>query len=352
VLSALRGITARKLLEVASRVGTASACLAEVRGGRAGSETDRRFAARVGADDLASGLRACGARFVAWGDEEYPPQLGQIHDPPAALFVRGAGLPRIDVAVAVVGARTCSDLGREIARSIGGGLAASGITVVSGAARGIDAAAHEGALAAGGRTVAALGCGIDQTYPRGSRALIERIADAGALISEYPPGVPPEPFRFPARNRIVAGLAGATVVVEGAPGSGSLITGDHALEFGRDVYAVPGAVTNPLASVPLELIREGATMIRGVEDLLLDLKLDGDGGPARRADVSLIEQAALDLLAERVLPERIARGMGLSVAEVIPVLMSLEMKGLVRGVGGRYEPTLAAARPGGEPARP
>lgn len=342
VLSALRGITPGGLLQVAARHGTASACLAEVAEGRAGSEADGRAARELRARNIDMAVRACGARFVPWGHPDYPSQLAEIHDPPAALFVRGGDLPTMPGAVAVVGARACTDLGREISRSVGMGLAAAGVVVVSGAARGIDASAHEGALDARGRTVAVLGCGIDQTYPPGSRALLARIVEAGGLVSEYPPGVPAEPFRFPARNRIIAGLAGATVVVEGAAGSGSLITGDHALEFGRDVYAVPGAVNNPLSAVPLELIRQGATMIRGAEDLLDDLRLGGSGARGRRADVSLIEQAALDLLTGPVLPERVASGMGLAVADVLAVLMGLEMKGLVRSVGGRFEPTLAA----------
>lgn len=342
VLSALRGITPGRLLEVADRAGDAAACLAAIREGRAGSEADRRFADRLDPDEIAAAARESGARLVPWGSAEYPQQLVSIHDPPAALYVKGGALPDMPRAVAAVGARRCTDLGREIARSIGRGLAAAGVTVVSGAARGIDAAAHEGALDAGGLTVAVLGCGIDQVYPPGSRALIGRIGETGAVVSEYAPGVPPEPFRFPARNRLIAGLAAATVVVEGAARSGSLITGDHALEFGRDVYAVPGAVTNPLAEVPLALIREGAIMIRGVEDLLSDLKLDGADGPLRRVDLTLIERAALDELTERVLPEKVAGALGLSVPDVLPVLMSLEMKGLARAVGGRFEPTLAA----------
>ncbi|MBI2238034.1 MAG: DNA-protecting protein DprA, partial [Actinobacteria bacterium] len=216
--------------------------------------------------------------------------------------------------------------------------------VVSGAARGIDAASHEGALGVGGTTIAVLGCGIDIAYPSGSRSLIACIARAGAVVSEYPPGVPAEPFRFPARNRIVAALGSALVVVEGAAGSGSLISADHALDIGRTVYAVPGAVNNPLAQVPLALIREGAVPIRGVDDLLWDLKLSSvlPGSGAPRADVSLAEEIVLSLLTGPVLPEKVAREMGLSVPEVIPLLMGLEMKGLVRSVGGRFEQRLRA----------
>jgi DNA processing protein len=221
------------------------------------------------------------------------------------------------------------------------GLSLAGIQVVSGAARGIDAAAHEGALGSGAPTVAVLGCGIDVLYPAGSRDLLRRIVREGSIVSEYPPGVPAKPFRFPARNRIVAGLSRATVVIEGAAGSGSLITGEHALEFGREVYAVPGAVNNPLAEVPLALIRDGAGAIRGLDDLLSDLCLDAAKGPP--PDLSLAERAALDALVGPTLPERVANELRVGLADAITVLMSLELRGLVRSVGGRFESTIAAS---------
>jgi DNA processing protein len=351
VLSALAGLTPRRLLAAAVQAGTARACLELARDGRLGSEEDRRLAGLLEPEDLAAAVQACGARFVTCDEPDYPPQLRTIHDPPLGLFVRGSGLPQELAAVAVVGARRCTDLGREIARDIGSGLASLGVTVVSGAARGIDGAAHEGAL--GGSTgsgscatVAVLGCGIDQAYPPGSRDLIRRILEHGALVSEYPPGVPARPFRFPARNRIVAGLSRATVVVEGAGGSGSLITGEHALEFGREVYAVPGAVNNALAQVPLALVRDGATMIRGVQDLLADLGLDGLA-PARPADLTLAQHAAIEALAGPTLPERVARELGIPLTDALTMLMELEMRGLVRGVGGRFEATLAARSAGG-----
>ncbi len=351
VLSALAGLTPRRLLAAAVEAGTAEACLELVRDGRLGSEEDRRLTGLLEPEDLAAAVQACGARFVTCDEPDYPSQLGSIHDPPFGLFIRGGDLPREVAAVAVVGARRCTELGREIARDIGGGLACLGVTVVSGAARGIDAAAHEGALRASsgsgsGVTVAVLGCGIDQAYPAGSRDLIRRILERGALVSEYPPGVPARPFRFPARNRIVAGLSRATVVVEGADGSGSLITGEHALEFGREVYAVPGAVNNALAQVPLALVRDGATMIRGVQDLLADLGLDGLG-PVRPADLTLAQHAAIEALAGPTLPERVAREVGIPLTDALTLLMELEMRGLVRGVGGRFEATLAAHPAGG-----
>jgi DNA processing protein len=167
-------------------------------------------------------------------------------------------------------------------------------------------------------------------------------------VSEYPPGVPARPFRFPARNRIVAGLCRATVVIEGAAGSGSLITGEHALEFGREVYAVPGAVNNPLAEVPLALIRDGAGMIRGPDDLLSDLGLDAALTPP--PDLSLAERAALDALVGPTLPEHVARELHVGLADALTLLMALELRGLVRSVGGRFESTIAARAASG-PAR-
>jgi len=256
---------------------------------------------------------------MPFGSAGYPPQLENLEDPPAALFVKGRPLPPRERAVAIVGARNCSDLGRELATAIGHDLATSGVCVVSGAARGIDAAGHQGALDAGGHTVAVLGCGIDQAYPRWSERTIERIAKTGTLVSEYPPGIPPEPYHFPARNRIVAAMCTGLVVVEGAEGSGSLISAEHALDLGRDVFAVPGAITNPLAHVPNVLIREGATLIRGVDDLMRDLKLvDGRKRAPMRLDLTLAEQAALELVVGPVLPEKVARGLGVSVPEVLP----------------------------------
>lgn len=344
VLSALRGITPRRMIEVGAERGTAAATLAWIRRGKAGSEKDAAFARTLDAHAIQAATEACGARLVPWGSPEYPRQLRSIHDPPAALFVAGDLPPDPTLAVAVVGARRSSELGREIARDLGRSLGLAGVSVISGAARGIDAAAHEGALSADAHTFAVLGCGLDVAYPPGSRELLGRMRAGGSgVISEYPPGVPPDPWNFPARNRIVAGLCSATVVVEGAEGSGSMITAEHALEFGRDVFAVPGAVNGALASVPLRLIREGATMIRGAEDLLHDLGLELIRDEvARRVDLSEDERRVLDRLPVPTLADRLASELGASVPEVVGVLMRLELRGFVRNVGGRYESTLKA----------
>jgi DNA processing protein len=347
VLLSLSGLKPAGLLLAAGRLGSASACLDALRRAELGSEGDRSFAARIDPAEIRRSLEARGARFVAAGDEEYPPQLNELEDPPAGLFVRGRRLPSRVGTVAVVGARRCSDLGRELGRAIGRDLATFGACVVSGAARGIDASAHEGALDAGGWTLAVLGSGIDVPHPQASRRLLERISAVGTIVSEYPPGVPADAFRFPARNRLIAGLASALVVVEGAERSGSLISARHALSIGREVFAVPGAITNPLSAVPNTLIREGATLIRDADDLLGDLHLASSEGRAPiPIDLSLAERAALEAIAGPVLPERIATELGVGIPDAIGLLLTLEMRGLVRCVGGRYERRLAAGRSG------
>jgi DNA processing protein len=341
VLSALRGITPRKLLLVALECGSAAATLARIARGRAGSERDRASARTLRAEQIEAAAEACGSRFVTWSSPEYPAQLRHIHDPPAALYVIGRMPADVTSAVAVVGARRCTALGRETAHEIGHGLGLAGVTVVSGAARGIDTAAHEGALGVTGSTLAVLGSGLDVAYPFDGRPLVRRIAREGALVSEYPPGVPPSPHHFPARNRIVAGLCCATVVVEGAERSGSMITAEHAMEFGRDVFAVAGAANSAMSDTPLQLIREGATLIRGADDLLSDLGLELDHSRIdRQVELDPAERRVLAEVIEPTLPDRLAAALGVPLPEVVGTLMRLELRGFVRNVGGRFETTL------------
>ena len=346
VLSGLRGITPGRLIALAAERGSAAATLERIARGEAGSEKDGAFARSLRPEDIEAAADACGARLVTWSSAEYPPQLRQIHDPPPALYVIGRDLPDVTSSVAVVGARWCTALGREAAHAIGRGLGLAAVTVVSGAARGIDSAAHEGALSVSGSTVAVLGSGLDVPYPFDVRELVGRIAGEGALVSEYAPGVPPSPHHFPARNRIVAGLCRATVVVEGAERSGSLITAEHAMEFGRDVFAVPGSMNSALSHVPLQLIREGATMIRGAEDLLNDLGFELDPSDIeRRLELDEAERRILAEVIEPTLPDRLAAALGMPLHEVVGTLMRLELRGFVRNVGGRFETTLR--RPAG-----
>jgi DNA processing protein len=346
VLLGLASLTPRRLLQLAGRRGPARSCLRAVRAGRAGSEADQALARELDGAGLLAKVTAAGARLVAATDHEYPSRLLDLFDPPAGLFVRGDGLDRLEPRVAIVGARNCSGPGAEIASMLGGALARAGVCVVSGGALGIDAAAHRGAIEAGGATLAVMGCGIDRTYPRQNRRLLGRVADCGALVSEYPPGVTAMPFRFPARNRIIAALSRAVVVVEGATGSGSMITADHALDIGREVLAVPGPITGPLSAVPHALIREGATLIRGPEDLLTDLGLEpmaaapngsGDTPALWTAGMDAAERKVWDALTVSSPPDRLASLTGLSVPEVVSALVGLEMRRLVMQTGGRYE---------------
>jgi len=340
-LASLYNFMPRTVAELAERHRTAAMCVEAILDGEAGtpSERDQLRAAHPG--EIAAKVEACGARVVAPGDAEYPASLEDLADPPAVLFVRGRSLLELYPRVAVIGSRRCSSAGEDIAKRIGAGLARAEVTVVSGGAIGIDGHSHRGALGAKGPTLAVLGCGIDVAYPPSHRKLLREIEAAGAVVSEYPPGVRAEPFRFPARNRIIAGLVEALVVVEGSGASGSLITTKHALELGRDVYAVPGPVTSSLSEVPLALIRDGARLIRGADDLLLDLgRLDPESGAARTAGLTARERAVLDALDVHSLPERIAQELGLDLGDALGALVGLEMRGLVRSAGGRFESRL------------
>jgi DNA processing protein len=342
VLLGLDSWTPRKLIELAERHPSAAGCLEAIRRGAGSSERDRDRAGRLSPRAVAAAASEAGARLVALGDDEYPPVLLDLFDPPAGLFVRGRDLREDGARVAIVGARNATPSGREVAHGLGRALAQAGATVVSGAARGIDSAAHGGALAGRGPTLAVLGSGIDVAYPRAHADLVERIAAVGSVVSEYPPGTQPRSFRFPARNRLVAGLSSGVVVVEGAERSGSIITAEHALDLGRTVFAVPGPVASELSWVPLTLIREGATLIRNETDLLEDLSLaspetTGEAAPPpdglRRDEV-----AAWKALRSTMTLEAVAVGAGLSIPAALAALSTLEVRGLARSTGGRFEP--------------
>ncbi|HEX5936375.1 MAG TPA: DNA-processing protein DprA [Actinomycetota bacterium] len=335
-LAELRSLRPLHVHATSWAVGSARGCVDAVRAGRLGSDGDRAWLAGVDPGRTWERTTRSGAQLVTPADPGYDERLNDLRDPPACLFVRGRALPEARDRVAIVGSRKCSHLGRDVARDLGRALVLVGVTVVSGAAQGIDAAAHRGALDAGGRTVAVLGSGIDVRYPASSRGLLEEIAEHGTIVSEYPPGTPAGPQHFPARNRIVVALARALVVVEGASRSGSRISVDHALELGRDVFAVPGPVTSPLAETPLEMIREGATMIRGAADLLEDLGL-GELPPAPPPDLDEDERRVFAALAGRSLPDALARQTRMSIPAVVTTLTRLEVRGLVVNVGGRYE---------------
>jgi DNA processing protein len=267
-----------------------------------------------------------GFRFVSRA--ELPPLLAAVHDPPAGLFVRGAGDLELlrDDAVAVVGARACSGYGASVARMLGRELAAGGLVVVSGLARGVDAEAHRGSLDAAAPTVAVLGCGIDRDYPAAHAELARRIGDTGLIVSEYAPGVEPAPWRFPARNRIIAGLCAATVVVEARERSGALITADLALEEGREVFAVPGEIGSALSAGTNALLKLGAALLTSSADVLDAYGLT----PPESAE----PEGLLDLLPATA--DELARRTGLPVGQVSQTLMQLELAGRLTVNDGVY----------------
>ena len=273
-------------------------------------------------------LAAGGFGFLARSAAAFPPLLRSIHDPPPGLFLRGAADPELlsRPAVAVVGARACSGYGASVARMLGRELARAGLLVVSGLARGIDAEAHRGALEAERPTVAVLGSGIDRDYPAAHAQLARRIAASGLIVSEYAPGVEPAPWRFPARNRIVAGLCAAAVVVEARERSGALITADLALEEGREVFAVPGEIGSALSAGTNGLLKLGAAPLTAAADVLSSFGLEQSGRP--------IDDGLLDLLPATA--DELVRRTGMSAAGVARALVELELAGAAMAHDGVY----------------
>jgi DNA processing protein len=265
---------------------------------------------------------------------ELPPLLGAIHDPPSRLYLRGAGEPELLTApaVAVVGARACSPYGAQVARMLGRELAAAGVVVVSGLARGVDGEAHRGALETQGHTVAVLGCGIDRDYPAVHASLARSIAERSLIVSEYEPGVEPAAWRFPARNRVIAGLCVATIVVEARERSGALITADFALDEGREVFAVPGEITSSLSAGTNALLRLGATPLTAVSDVLESLGIERpEAAPVQLGEVAM---ALLARLPAGV--DELVRASGLTAAQVAAALAELELAGVAAEGDGLY----------------
>jgi DNA processing protein len=286
---------------------------------------ERRFDAGAYLERLAAG----GYRFLPRSSADFPALLRAIHDPPAGLFLRGAAKPALlsCPAAAIVGARACSGYGASVARSLGRELAAAGLVVVSGLARGIDAEAHRGALETGVATVAVLGCGIDRDYPAAHAELARRVAEAGLIVSEYAPGVEPAPWRFPARNRIVAGLCAATVVVEARERSGALITTDLAMEEGREVFAVPGEITSALSAGTNALLKLGAAPLTSASDVLASFGIELEPAQGERLPILELLPASADEL---------VRKSGLGADEIARTLVELELDGQVTVQEGIY----------------
>jgi DNA processing protein len=286
-----------------------------------------------------------GLTVVPYAEPTYPRILWQIPDPPIALWVRGNTAALSQPGIAVVGSRNATPAGLDAARRIGRDIAEAGLTVVSGLARGIDAAAHAGALAAGGTTIAVLGCGADVVYPSGHAALAANVAAAGAIVSEFPPGTPPLPWHFPLRNRIISGLSRGVVVVEASERSGSLITARAALEQGREVLAVPGGIASGQHRGCHGLIKDGARLVETVEDILEQVGWDrrpamsSRSGTGRSPGVDSKSLSNNDL--ERVMASGETYGLddlvertGRAAPDLLAELTRLEIAGKVTRSGG------------------
>jgi DNA processing protein len=282
-----------------------------------------------------------GARVITSEDEEYPAALREIHDPPIVLYVRGHLTERDRNTVAVVGSRKASHYATECAKKLSFQMAYAGLTVVSGLARGIDTAAHQGALAAKGRTIAVIGSGLGELYPPENAALADRIAESGAVISEFPIETKPDRQTFPIRNRIVTGMSFGVLVVEAGANSGALISANMAAEQGRTLYAVPGRIDSPAALGSNRLIQQGAKLVISVDDILDDLPLVFSKKPdlpasVPAADLTPDQQKVFDALgSDETLLESVIATSGLTAAVVSSTLLGLEIRRLVKQLPGK-----------------
>lgn len=279
------------------------------------------------------------ARLITLIDDDYPALLKPLADAPPVLYVRGTLSPHDTRALAVVGTRRATSYGRDATTKLVGELAANGVTIISGLAQGIDAAAHSVTLREGGRTIAVLGSGIDIIYPRENTALAQKITEQGALISEFPIGASPNARNFPRRNRVISGLALGLLVVEAPEDSGALITATYAAEQGRDVFAVPANIFNPSGTGTNRLIQEGAKLVTSASDILEELNLSYDNLQTRHHTERIqpdnaIEAALVALMgADPIHIDELVRQSGLNVAQVTSTLTILELKGLAQMVG-------------------
>lgn len=322
---------------------------------QAGCSPELAGAIRRGADTAAlrridrqvADVERCSIRVMAFTEPTYPQRLAAIPDPPPLLYYTGEWRERDALAVAIVGGRQASPAGRALTEDIAAALAEAGWTVVSGMARGIDAAAHRGALAAQGRTIAVLGCGVDRTYPPEHDELRRQIDAQGIVVSELPVGMPPQSHHFPKRNRIISGLSLGVLVAEARVSSGSLITAALALEQGREVFALPGSPRDERCRGSNRLIRDGAKLIESAADILEELAPQVDVAPASGAVRSTArsgtlgaltpeEQRVYDILSDEAQPvDAVIEQAGLSAAQVSATLLALELRGHVRQLPGQ-----------------
>ena len=347
--------TAGKLLrEFGSPDAIFSASLTALEGQRLPAAVAQALHSQRPLSDAAKELaqvQAAGCRLLTWDEPEYPARLKEIYDPPPLLYVRGNIELLSRHMISMVGARRPTPYGNQMAERISRDLADRGLVISSGLARGIDASAHKGALSsATGATIGVLGCGIDVVYPKENKKIFEQIEQRGAIISEFPIGTFPAPQNFPIRNRIIAGMALGVVVVEGAQYSGSLITARLAMEFGREVFGVPGHVTQPSSFGPNQLIKQGAKLVTGWEDVVEELPtpvraelmpVESASHEERAAlvegSLSPIERPLYSLLSvdEARHVDDLVELSGLTSSEVLAALFDMELKSVIRQLPGK-----------------
>jgi DNA processing protein len=341
----IRGIGSARVQRLLKAFGDLHSAWAAPRSALAAAGLDDRAADAIASsrgsiepEALLDGCLRRGIRVLIWKDAEYPVRLKELPTPPPVLYLKGTLCESDNLSAAVVGTRKTTAYGREVARMFASALAVSGVTVVSGMARGIDAEAHTAALERNGRTLAVFGCGVDILYPPEHGRLARRIEESGALISDYPPGTPPDAANFPPRNRIIAGLSMATLVVEAGEESGALLTASYAADYGREVFAVPGSVLSESSRGCNRLIASGAQVAISPEEFLTALELDRTGPSIQMRmaipESPLEEKILRALSAEPMHIDLLKSKVGLPVEEVSGALAMMELKGMVRPVGG------------------
>ncbi len=305
---------------------------------------------QIDLEQVSAKIEAQGIKVLTWADEEYPVRLKEIDQPPPVLYIRGEYLMDDLFAVAIVGTRKVTPYGRQVTEEIASFLASNGITVISGLARGVDAIAHQTALRAGGRTMAVLGSGVDKIYPPEHRGLAEQIMQRGAVMSDYAVGTPPDASNFPPRNRIISGLSLAVVVIEAAETSGALITADFAAEQGREIFAVPGSILAPQSKGTNRLIQKGAQLLLTPDDLMqaLDLtRMDKQKAARKILPSDETEAVLLNALGSEPLHvDEIRNQTALPIEKISAALIMMELKGMVRQVGGMNYVAVREERPG------
>ncbi len=312
-----------------------------------------RFAGWKDVRRMLERARESGMKVLTSESGEFPEQLKNISDCPPLLYVNGDILEEDKYALGIVGTRTPTHYGKVHAENIAAGLAKKGFTIVSGLARGIDSAAHKGALRAGGRSIGVMGSGLDVPYPPENYVLMQKLASSGAVVSEFTPGTGPNKENFPRRNRIISGLSLGVLVVEAGKNSGSLITANYALDQGKEVFAIPGNISSAVSSGTNELIKSGAKVVTGIDDIIEELApvlkgflsreaISNASGqePARQAELKAAlapgERQVVEALGpEPVHIDEIARQLGMGASQIMGILLQLELKGIVKQVAGK-----------------